>query len=255
METEQSQCEQEMAVVVGAGAFGERIIERLVGEGLSVLVVSRTQQTLDKLASRIHGITPCVADISQDSGIDTIMAAVDRPVRIVVHGPGVEVAGDILHASTDAIINSVNIKVGGMLRLVRAVDQHLTSRARLVAIGGHYGFEPTAYAATAGVANAALVNLIRQLSLAYGSRRITAHLIAPGPADTERLRRVVATRAEMLNVTQEALLDEMKSESSINDFTTPEQVAWSVGVLLSPEADAMTGSTLMLDSGRRRGLP
>jgi len=32
-------------------------------------------------------------------------------------------------------------------------------------------------------------------------------------------------------------------------------VAWAVSVLLAPEADAMTGSSLMLDSGRRRGLP
>ena len=32
-------------------------------------------------------------------------------------------------------------------------------------------------------------------------------------------------------------------------------IAWGVALLLDPEADAMTGSTLMLDSGRRRGLP
>jgi hypothetical protein len=32
-------------------------------------------------------------------------------------------------------------------------------------------------------------------------------------------------------------------------------VAWAVSTLLAEEADSMTGSTLMLDSGRRRGLP
>jgi enoyl-[acyl-carrier-protein] reductase (NADH) len=47
----------------------------------------------------------------------------------------------------------------------------------------------------------------------------------------------------------------MCAESSLGTFTTPEQVAWAVALLLAPEADAMTGSTLMLDSGRRRGLP
>ncbi len=47
----------------------------------------------------------------------------------------------------------------------------------------------------------------------------------------------------------------MKAESSLHAFTTPEQVAWAVAMLLDPEADALTGSSLMLDSGRRRGLP
>jgi len=99
------------------------------------------------------------------------------------------------------------------------------------------------------------VNVMRQLSLAYGTRGITAHVIAPGPADTERLRRVATDRAAMRGISTDAVLDEMRAESSTGTFTTPAQVAWAVSMLLASEADAMTGSTLMLDSGRRRGLP
>ncbi|MEN9887655.1 MAG: hypothetical protein RL758_2233, partial [Pseudomonadota bacterium] len=197
----------------------------------------------------------CAADISSDSSIEHIAAALDRPVRMVVHGPGVAVAGGILTAPTSTMVDAVNIKVGGMLRLTRAADARLVKGSRLVAIGGHYGFEPTAYAAAAGVANSALVNVMRQLSLAYGAKGVTAHLIAPGPADTERLRRVAADRAALRGISTQEVLDEMLRESSTGTFTTPEQVAWAVSLLLAPEADAMTGSTLMLDSGRRRGLP
>jgi len=142
-----------------------------------------------------------------------------------------------------------------LLRLVRAVDSRLAFNSRLVAIGGHYGFEPTAYAAAAGIANSALFNVVRQLSLAYGERGITAHLVAPGPADTERLRRVAADRARLQGTTVEAVLDAMKAESSLGVFTEPGQVAWALEILLAPEASAMTGSSLMLDAGRRRGLP
>jgi NAD(P)-dependent dehydrogenase (short-subunit alcohol dehydrogenase family) len=161
----------------------------------------------------------------------------------------------VLSIDTQALVDAVNIKVGGLLRLVRAVDARLTTDSRLVAIGGHYGFEPTAYAASAGVANAALVNVVRQLSLAYGARGITAHLVAPGPADTERLRRVAADRAQLQGTTVEAVLATMKADSSLGAFTEPGQVAWAVEILLAPEASAMTGSSLMLDAGRRRGLP
>jgi NAD(P)-dependent dehydrogenase (short-subunit alcohol dehydrogenase family) len=246
----------ELAVVVGAtGDFGQAIVGQLLQAGLGVVAVARSAGSLDALCSAHPGVRACVADIGDDSAIAALAASLDRPVRAVVHGPGVAVAGGILNAPTAALVDAVNIKVGGLLRLVRAVDERLVAGSRLIAIGGHYGFEPTAYAASAGIANAALVNAVRQLSLAYGERGITAHLIAPGPADTARLHRVAADRAALRGVTVEAVLDDMRAESSIRAFTTPAQVAWAVSTLLAPEADAMTGSTLMLDSGRRRGLP
>lgn len=246
----------EWAVVVGAtGAFGAVMVERLLARGLGVLAVARRPEALATLAAQQPGLRLCQADIAQDSAIEAIRAAVPGPVRMVVHGPGVAVGGGVLDIDTGALVDAVNIKVGGLLRLVRAVDGQLQPDSRLVAIGGHYGLEPTAYAAAAGVANAALVNVVRQLSLAYGARGVTAHLIAPGPADTERLRRVAADRAALNHSTVEAVMDAMRAESSHHMFTEPGQVAWAVETLLAPEARAMTGSTLMLDAGRRRGLP
>lgn len=246
----------EIAVVVGAtGAFGQVMVKRLLNNGLRVLAIARSSTTVETLAANHPEITACVADIAQDSAIEKIRSAIDGPVRAVVHGPGVGVAGGILTAPTNTMVDAVNIKVGGLLRLARAADEYFQAQSRIIAIGGHYGLEPTAYAASAGVANAALVNVVRQLSLAYGAREITAHTIAPGPADTDRLHRVAETRAQQRGVPLSDVLDELRGESSIGAFTTPEQVAWAVTTLLDPEANAMTGSTLMLDSGRRKGLP
>ncbi|WP_296058975.1 SDR family oxidoreductase [uncultured Amphritea sp.] len=251
----------ETAIVVGAtGAFGQAIVERLLARGLKVVAVARSADSLQALSETHEGVITCVADISNDSAVEAIRAVLDcavhnGTVRAVVHGPGVGVAGGILDAPTATMVDAVNIKVGGLLRLSRAADGFLTEGSRLISIGGHYGLEPTAYAASAGVANAALFNVSRQLSLAYGDRGVTAHVIAPGPADTERLRKVAVARAEMRGCTVDDVLDDMKAESSISAFTTPGQVAWAVDMLIDPEATAMTGSTLMLDSGRRRGLP
>jgi len=246
----------EIAVVVGAtGAMGQVIAARLAASGLKVVAVARSADAVASLVSSTPGVVACAADISQDAAIEAIGKAIDRPVRMVVHGPGVATAGGMLTAPTDAVVDAVNIKVGGMMRLVRAVDAQLVRGSRLVAIGGHYGFEPTAYAATAGVANAALANLIRQMSWAYGERGITAHLIAPGPADTDRLRRVAAERAARAGSSVEQVLEDMKQESAIRAFTSVEQIAWAVTTLLAPEADAFAGSTLFMDAGRRRGLP
>lgn len=245
------------AVVVGAhGAFGSVITQRLCAAGLRVLAVARSRDSLQRLVESQGGaVTPCVADVADDASIATVRTALDGPVRMVVHAPGVPVAGGVAEVTTDAITAAVNVKVNGLLRVVRAADHRLESGSRIVAIGGHYGFEPTAYAATAGVANAALANFVRQLSWSYGARGVTAHLLAPGPADTERLRRIAQRRAATEGLTEERFFADLSQDSAIGRLTTPEQVAWAVALLLAPEADALAGSSLMLDSGRRRGLP
>lgn len=247
---------RELAVMVGAtGALGHVVAQRLVASGLDLLAVGRQEVALKKLTAGSAHMRYCVADISGDAAIETIARAIDAPVRIAIHAPGVPVAGGVLDAPPEVLAQAVNIKAGGMLRLFRAVAQHLLPHARLVAVGGHYGFEPTAHAATAGVANAALSNLMRQLSWALGERGVTAHLVAPGPADTERLHAMAAAGAAKRGVSVAQVLDEMKQDSAIRAFTQPEQVAWGICLLLAPEADALAGSSLMLDAGRRHGLP
>lgn len=251
---------RELAVVVGStGAMGRLITRRLDAAGLQVIAVARSADALASLAAEVPGIRPCATDIADDRAIEAIRRAVqacgEAPVRMVVQGAGVATAGGVLDVPLAALSDAVDIKVGGLLRLVRAVDDRLVRGSRLVAIGGHYGFEPSAYAATAGVANAALANVVRQLSWACGARGVTAHLVAPGPADTERLRRVATARGERDGLDTEAVLDAMRAESAIGAFTTPEQIAWAIGLLLDPHADALAGGTLFMDAGRRKGLP
>lgn len=248
---------QEVAVVVGAtGEIGSVVVARLISAGLDIIAVGRDRPKLDELAELHQGrVTGCATDIASDSSIDDIRNILDRPVAMVVHAAGVPVAGGVLAADTEAVVQACNVKIGGFMRLCRAVDARLRSKSRLVAIGGHYGFEPSPYAATAGVGNAGLANLVRQLSWAYGPRGVTAHLLAPGPADTMRLQRVASHRAAQVGTDLETELAGIRSESAIGALTTPDQVAWAVRLLLDPEADALAGSAMMLDAGRRRGLP
>lgn len=246
----------EIAVLVGAtGDFGRAIARRLVARNLRLVAVGRTEDALAGLSAEIPGIVPCVADIADDSAIAVIAEKLDGPVRLACHGPGLSAPGGVMTLAPEALAASVNIKAGGMLRLARAVDAHLVSGSRLVGIAGHYGLEPTDYACAAGVANAALIALMRQLAIACGRRGITAHTIAPGPADTPRLRRVLAARAQEGGGEIESVLEGVRAESPTGELITPEQVAWAVALLADPEASALTGATITLDGGRRKGLP
>jgi NAD(P)-dependent dehydrogenase (short-subunit alcohol dehydrogenase family) len=206
-------------------------------------------------AEALGGMEWCTADIGSDDAVAAIAAAVgERPVRIVVQAAGLPAAGPLATIEPDALGRAVALKCGGLLRLVRAVDANLRPGARIVALGGHYGIEPAPYACAAGVTNAALANLVRQLATAYGPRGVTAHLVAPGPADTPRLRALSRQTAESRGVPVDTVLAERAAESPLGRLVTPAEVAWAVATLLAPEAGALDGSALSLDVGARRGI-
>ena len=243
------------AVVVGAtGEVGAAIVARLRNAEIPVVAVARDRDRLMQLNAADDGITACPADIGDDSSAAAIADAVSGPVRLVVQSAAVPPAGPLATIEPDALGRSVSLKLGGLLRLVRAVDDRFVEGARIVAIGGHFGSEPTPQTCGAGVTNAALANLIRQLADAYGPRGVTVHMIAPGALETERLRKFAGAHAQARGISVEAVLDEYRSHSPLGRMTTVDQVSWAVTQLLAPEATALHGSTLALDCGARRGL-
>jgi len=149
----------------------------------------------------------------------------------------------------------VNVKVIGMLNLVRACRHRLEPDARLVAVGGNQAYDPQPAAAVSGIANAALANVVRQLQRAFGGTGITSYMVAPGPVATRRFDTLVATEAERLGISFEEAMRGALAASPLGRLTAPEEVAWAISLLGDPEATALGGSTLLLDCGRRSGIP
>jgi NAD(P)-dependent dehydrogenase (short-subunit alcohol dehydrogenase family) len=256
IESPAPESQSEWAVVVGAtGALGEPIVRRLAAEGLHVLAVGRGAAALDDLEARVSGVSTVVADIGHDDSVALIADALPGPVRMLVQGAALPFSGPTATVAASALGEAVGIKAGGLLRLVRAAEGRFTPSGRVVAIGGIFGPEPVTYASAAGVANAALANLVRQLADVLGPQDVTVHLISPGAVETERLRRMAADAAQVRGVSSDSVMAEYRSASPIGRLATPEQIAWAIGLLLAPEADAFTGSGFSLDVGARHGTP
>lgn len=243
------------AVIVGAGGtLGGAVARKVLARGVPVVAVGRDEAKLSALAAEYATVTVCVADIADDSSIETIAAAVDGPVRMAFMGAGLPVRGSARTVEPGAIAVAMNVKLGGLVRLLRAVDDRLGEGSRIVALSGYLGAEPNGDELAPGIVNAALQNLIRQLSYPYGPRGVTVHAVSPGPVDSDRLRRIAAAKAQERGLTVEAFLEDFRSESPLGTLIAVDQVAWAVNLLLDPEAAALHGSTLAVDGGRRRSI-
>lgn len=249
------------AVVAGAtGALGSAIVARLRDAGLRVVAIARSADDLDAMAALDDGVIPLRGDLADDrltaelaATVDTI---VDGPVRMVVHAAGLPGSGTVETITADEIVRGIDTKIGGFVRLLRGVEGHLGEGARIVVLGGHYGYEPSPAAPLAGMTNAAMGNLVRALADHWGPRGVTVHHIAPGPVDSPRMTGIAERTATLRGdgATAEQVLDEYRGASPLGRLTRIEEVAWAVGILLAPEAAGLHGSTLSLDLGRRRGI-
>lgn len=244
-------------VVAGAtGAIGQVVVDRLVSEGHRVIGLARRAEPLQRLADRHEQVTACPVDLSTDKAVGVIADALaGASVRMAVHLAAAPLGGDILTVPAEVVVTAIEVKVNGLLRLARAVEPVLTAGSRIVAVGGNLAFDPVPTASTAGIANAAQANVIRQLSRALGPRGVTCHTVAPGPVETDRWRGMAADQAAQEGVSVDAVRARAVADSPLGQLTSPEQVAWAIARLADAEAATLTGSTLLLDGGRRRGLP
>jgi NAD(P)-dependent dehydrogenase (short-subunit alcohol dehydrogenase family) len=245
----------EQAVVVGAtGSIGQAVIGRLTRRGLPVVAVARSKDALDELAAVHELVTPCPADIGSNEAIAAIGSALSGTVRMAVFAAGLPVRGSADTIDPDALAIGSNIKAGGLLRLLHAVRDRFVPGSRFVTFAGSLGLEPRAHEAGPGAVNAAVFNLMRQISLLYGPRGVTAHTLSPGPADTPRLRRIAATVAAERGAAEEDVWQEYVAQNSLGRLPTADELAWAVEMLLDPEASVLHGSVLYLDAGGHRGI-
>jgi NAD(P)-dependent dehydrogenase (short-subunit alcohol dehydrogenase family) len=238
---------QEWAVVAGAsGALGQAISEVLRERNLRVLGIARSSNPDMEVVE---------ADLTDSAAVAAAVNPIDGPVRAIVHAASPALSGGVDDVDPAAVVAAFDVKVGGLLRLVRALDHRLVDGARIVAITGHLGYDPIPAAVSAGVANAGLAALVRQLSVTYGPRGITCHGIAPGPVDSPRIERLIEHIASASGETIDQVRDQLIMEAPVRRFAQPQDVAWAVDLLLHDSASLMNGSTLFLEGGRRTAIP
>jgi len=244
-------------VIIGAaGSLGRAIAQRLSGEGHDLVLVGRTQQPLDELAQQLPSARALACDVTNDRDVNELAAQVG-PTRMLVYLPAAPTAGGIEQAPIEAILTAVNVKVGGLLRVLRAMQPAAqtasTDRPAAIVIGGNLAFDPIPHAATSGIANAAQANAVRQLEHSNSPWRI--HIVAPGPVATERWEQLAQAEADKRGIEIAQVRSAATAASPLGRLTSPEEVAWAVSMLADPHAAALHGSTLLLDTGRRTAIP
>ena len=154
----------------------------------------------------------------------------------------------------DAWREAVEYKLLAQARCAREVMPGMMERrwGRIINMVGTHGRQPHAYAITAGVMNAGLLNFTKALAEAGAPANVLVNAVNPGPIETERMVNLARRKSEELNISEKEAKEILSKEILLKRFGKPEEVAATVVFLASERAGFITGTMIDVDGGQTR---
>ena len=186
-------------VVAGSKGLGRATAQALAGEGVRIMLSSRSEAGLDEAAASLQStgvdVATCVADIT-DPGTPAhlVEATVDAfgAIDIVIANAGGPPAARALDLEDDQLEAAVNANLLSAVRLTRQAVPHMRERGwgRLCYITSYSVVQPVPGLALSNTARTGLWAWVKTAAqdVAAEGVGITMNLLCPGPHATDRMK-------------------------------------------------------------------
>lgn len=253
-----------VAVVSGASqGIGRAIALGLAGEGCHVVLLARTEGSLEAVATAIRRRAPSVSvlalptDVRDPAAVDGARAVVAErfeSVNVLVNNAGNRMRPGRQIAWTDEEwLRDIDTKLFGALRVVRAFESLMPDdgTGRIVNVSGVAGSIIWDTAMTHGINNSAMNHLTRYLATDLAPRRITVNALIPGLIATEWRHAWAEESANARGISKDEFVSSVCAEKGIllGRWAAVEEVADAALFLASDRAAYITGTSLAVEGG------
>jgi NAD(P)-dependent dehydrogenase (short-subunit alcohol dehydrogenase family) len=238
-----------VAITGASRGIGEAIARSAVEAGAKVILASRKQADLDRVASTLPGES--VLAIACHTGkADEVDAMVAKGVERfgAIHGIVNNAAtnpyfGPLIDTPDPAIEKTFEVNLRGYLYCARAFVKHARTReggGSIVNVASVAGLRAAPMQGIYGASKAAVISMTQTLAFELGGSKIRANAIAPGLVETKFAQAIVANPM---------LREHVVNRTPLARHAQPNEIAGIAIYLLSDAASFTTGAVFTVDGG------
>lgn len=238
---------EKTVIVTGASSgIGEATARRFSAEGANVVLVSRTETALQKVAADLDDgrILIQLADVGDENAVtELIDATLERfgQIDVLVNNAGTMVQGDVTEIATNDYRRVMATLVDGVFFGCRAALPHLAKTKGAVVnvdsvsgLGGDWGMS------IYNLAKGGIANFTKALALDYGKKGVRVNAVAPTLTRTGMTEDMFA---------DESMINRFIDRIALRRYAQPDDIAAVITFLASEDARFVTGAIVPVDGG------
>lgn len=236
------------AFVTGGGSgIGEAIVQAFVAEGASVIVGERDASARERVEAAGAVFEPC--DVAHPEEIDRVVARARElfgGLDVAVANAGYELVADALELSYEDWDRHQAVMLRGVYATFRSVLPLMVEQrsGSLIAVASQLSFVALPRFTSYLAAKAGVLGLVRGVAMDFGRHGIRVNALCPGPTMTPMIERQLVGLEN-----PQAQLALWASETILNRFGRPEEIAAGAVFLASDESSFVTATSLVIDGG------
>jgi 3-oxoacyl-[acyl-carrier protein] reductase len=248
------------AIVCGASkGLGKACAVSLAREGVELVIVARTRDTLEATAQEIRAqtgtkVTPVAADITTPEGRAAALAACPEP-DILVNNAGGPPPGDFREWDREIWIKALDANMLTPVEMLKATVDGMIARrfGRIVNITSSAVKAPIDVLGLSNGARSGLTGFIAGVARTTVRHNVTINNLLPGSFGTDRLLSTIRAQAEKRGITFEDSLKARTATIPAGRFGEPAEFGEACAYLCSAQAAYVTGQNFLIDGGAYPG--
>ena len=246
-------------VCAASKGLGRGCAEALAAEGVNLVIVARTAETLEATAAEIRAKTgvkvkTVACDITTPEGHAAALSACPEP-DILVNNAGGPPPGDFRNFTHDDWIRALESNMLTPIELIRATIDPMIARGfgRIVNITSSAVKAPIDVLGLSNGARSGLTGFVAGLARKVARDGVTVNNLLPGLFDTDRIATTINAQAKAQHLSVEETRKQRMASIPAGRFGNRDEFGRACAFLCSVHAGYITGQNWLLDGGAYPG--
>ena len=236
--------------------IGLGIASQLAESGASVCLMARNKSKLEEIINQLPNSknhSYLIVDFSnfEEYKIKIEAYLENNQVDILVNNTQGPSAGNSLSKDIDSYQEAFDLLFKSIVYTTSLIVPKMQKNkwGRIINVTSVSVKEPLNYLVLSNSIRSAVVAWAKSLSVDVGKDGVTVNSILTGYFDTKRIKELNKEKSKSLNISEEEVLEKMKSLVPVNRLGKTEEYGYLVSFLSSDKASYINGASIPIDGG------